>query len=109
LPTKFNQIYLIYEKTVFIFDPQFNGCKIIYFDNAVDDKIFLRYNAISNEMEMSLSPYAIESDHVLIKDSKVYCSIQGIVYKYLPMVDGNSSLPKAGYVREIYKCQQSSH
>ena len=60
-------------------------------------------------MEMSLSLYAIESDHVLIKDSKVYCSIQGIVYKYLPMVDGNSSLPKAGYVREIYKGQQSSH
>ena len=75
LLTKFNQIYLTYEKTIFIFDPQFNGCKIIYFDNAVDDKIFLRYNAISNEMEMSLSPYAIESDHVLIKDSKVYCSI----------------------------------
>lgn len=54
-------------------------------------------------MEMSFSPYATESDHVLIKDSKVYCSIQGIVYKYLPIADGNSSLPKAGYMREIYK------
>ena len=82
--------------------------KVIYFGNALDDKIFLRYNAISDEMELSLSPYATESVQVLIKNSKVYCSIQGIVYKYLPLADGNSSLPKAGYVREVYKGQHSS-
>jgi hypothetical protein len=83
-------------------------CKVIYFGKALDDKIFLRYNAISDEMEMSLSPYATESDQVLIKNSKVYCSIQGMVYKYLPLADGNSSLAKAGYVREVYKGQHSS-
>lgn len=59
-------------------------------------------------MEMSLSPYASESDQVLIKNSMVYCSIQGIVYKYIALADGNFSLPKAGYVREVYKGQHSS-
>ena len=90
------------------FDPQFKESKVIYFGKALDDKIFLRYNAISDEMEMSLSPYATESDQVLIKNSKVYCSIQGMVYKYLPLADGNSSLAKAGYVREVYKGQHYS-
>ena len=90
------------------FDPQFKESKVVYFGKALDDKIFLRYNAISDEMEMSLSPYSTESDQALIKNSKVYCSIQGVVYRYLPLTEGNSSLAKAGYVREVYRGQHFS-
>ena len=55
------------KKQYLFFVPQFTGCKIIYFDNTLDDKIFLRYNAISNEMEISLSPFILLNQIMFLK------------------------------------------
>jgi len=55
------------KKQYLFFVPQFNGCKIIYFDNTLDDKIFLRYNAICNEMEISLSPFILLNQIMFLK------------------------------------------
>jgi len=78
---------------------------VIYFGEPLPEKVYLRYNAFSDEMEMSMNPTAKETDQTLIKNSKVSCVIEGTVYRYLPLANGNFSLSKAGYVREIYQGQ----
>jgi len=78
---------------------------VIYFGEPLPEKVYLRYNAFSDEMEMSMNPTAKETDQALIKNSKVSCVIEGTVYRYLPLANGNFSLYKAGYVREIYQGQ----
>lgn len=90
------------------FDPEFKEATVTYFGKILDDKVYLRYNAISDEMEMSLSPHATHSDQALIKNSKVSCDIKGAVYRYLPLINGNTLLAKAGYVKEIYIGQKYS-
>ena len=54
-------------------------------------------------MEMSLSSLTKETDQALIKNSKIFCEIEGEVYEYLLLNSWNSHLASMGYVREIYK------
>jgi hypothetical protein len=85
------------------FDSEFKEASLTYFGTPLKEKVFLRYNAVSDEMEMSLSSLTKETDQALIKNSKVFCEIEGKVYKYLPLNSGNSHLASMGYVKEIYK------
>lgn len=90
------------------FDSAFKEATLNYFGKPLKEKVYLRYNAVSDEMEMSQSPFTSQTDLALIKNSKVYCKIEGEVYRYLPLTNGNSSLASMGYVREVYRGQQYS-
>ena len=90
------------------FNPKFKEATVIYFEKPLDEKVQLRYNAFSDELEMSLSPNPTESDQALIKNNNVFCELDGEVFKYLPLSGGNKKLAKVGYVKEIYKGQRFS-
>lgn len=90
------------------FDTAFNEATLVYFGKPLEEQVYLRYNAFADEMEMSLNSFATSTDQVLIKNSKVICKIQGEVFRYLPLTNGNSTLGKMGYVREVYKGQHYS-
>lgn len=90
------------------FDTAFKEATLVYFGKPLEEQVYLRYNAFADEMEMSLNSFATSTDQVLIKNSKVFCKIQGEVFRYLPLTNGNSTLGKMGYVREVYKGQHYS-
>jgi len=72
------------------------------------EKIFLRYNAFSDELEMSTSAEAKNADQALMKNSKIHCIINNKVYKYFPLKNGKETLGQAGYVREVYRGENYS-
>lgn len=90
------------------FDSKFKEAIVIYFGKPLDEKVHIRYNAFSDELEMNLSPNLTESDQALIKNNNIFCELDGVVFKYLPLSGGNKQLPKVGYVKEIYKGQRYS-
>jgi len=101
-PTKFDEINSSIEGSPY-FDSKFHESTVVYFGKELKEKIFLRYNAFSDELEMSTSANAKSSEHALMKNNKIYCKINNMVYKYFPLKNGNELLGRAGYVREIYR------
>ena len=85
------------------FNNNFKMARVFYFGKVLQDPIYIRYNAYSDEMEMTQDPRSIGTDQALIKNSKIYCTIDSKTYKYLPLPEGNSQLEKVGYVEEIFK------
>ena len=89
-------------------DSKFHESTVVYFGKTLKEKIFLRYNAFSDEMEMSEKANTQKTEQALIKNSKISCIINKQVYKYLPLKNGNEFLGRAGYVQEIHKGNQYS-
>ena len=83
------------------FDESFKLAEIEYFGKILNDKIYLRYNALNDEMEMSLNSSSTDSDNVLIKNNKVSCIINNEKYKYLGFTPENSN-PIIGYLSVLY-------
>ena len=101
-PTKFEEINSSIEGSPY-FDSKFHESSVVYFGKELKEKIFLRYNAFSDELEMSTSAEAKNADQALMKNSKIHCIINNKVYKYFPLKNGKETLGQAGYVREVYR------
>ena len=56
------------------FDNKFKISEVNYFGTILNEKIYLRYNAFSDEMEISLDSTS-DSENILIKNNKVFCAI----------------------------------
>ena len=83
------------------FNDSFELAQIEYFGKDLNEKIYLRYNALNDEMEMSLNSSSTDSDNVLIKNNKVSCIINNEKYKYLGFTPENSN-PIIGYLSVLY-------
>ena len=84
------------------FNDSFELAQIEYFGKDLNEKIYLRYNALNDEMEMSLNSSSTDSDNVLIKNNKVSCIINNEKYKYLGFTPENSN-PIIGYLSILFK------
>lgn len=84
------------------YNESFQLAKIEYFGKILNEKIYLRYNALNDEMEMSLNPSSTESENILIKSNKVSCIINDEKYKYLGFTPENKN-PIVGYLNMFYQ------
>lgn len=84
------------------FDETFKAAEVEYFGEILKDKIYLRLNAFSDEMEMATSPLMGSSENILIKNNKVSCIIDGDTYRYLGFIADNQP-PAVGYLKELFK------
>lgn len=84
------------------FDEGFKTAQVEYFGTVLKDNIYLRYNAFSDEMEMSKTSSQNSSEDILIKNNKVACVIEGQTYRYLGYINENQP-PAVGYVKELFK------
>lgn len=82
---------------------KFINSEVIYFGKKLKDKIFLRYNAYNDEVEMAKSSEQSNTEDILIKNSSVSCIIEGIEYRYLPYPEKRQNFPKAGYVQVLFE------
>ncbi len=65
--------------------------------------VYLRYNAFSDEIEMTPHEFQYKTDQAIIKDKEVSCVIEADTYVYLPFINKFSGLPKIGYLIEKYR------
>ena len=82
------------------FDNKFKISEVNYFGTLLNEKIYLRYNAFSDEMEISLDSTS-DSENILIKNNKVFCAIEGKTYRYLGFKSENNP-PGVGYLEELF-------
>ncbi len=83
------------------FNESFELAEIEYFGKILNDKVYLRYNAYNDEMEMSLNSSSTDSNNILIKNNKVSCVINNKKFKYLGFTPENSN-PIIGYLSILY-------
>ena len=83
------------------FNESFELAEIEYFGKILNDKVYLRYNAYNDEMEMSLNSSSTDSNNILIKNNKVSCVINNKKFKYLGFTPENSN-PIIGYLSNLY-------
>ena len=84
------------------FDNSFELAEIEYFGKILNDKVYLRYNAYNDEMEMSLNSSSTDSNNILIKSNKVSCVINNKKFKYLGFTPDNSN-PIIGYLCILFE------
>ena len=83
------------------FNESFELAEIEYFGKILNDKVYLRYNAYNDEMEMSFNSSSTDSNNILIKNNKVSCVINNKKFKYLGFTPENSN-PIIGYLSVLY-------
>ena len=83
------------------FDESFKSAEVLYFGKLIKDKIYLRYNAYTDEMEISSNPLAKGSENILLKNNKVACIIGSETYRYLGFIEENNP-PSVGYLNELF-------
>ena len=84
------------------FEKTFKLAEVEYFGELITDKIYIRYNAYNDEMEIASSPMTKSSENILIKNNKVFCIIDGKTYRYLGFKEDNQP-PTVGYLEELFK------
>lgn len=84
------------------FDKTFKLAEVEYFGELINDKIYLRYNAFSDEMEIASSPLIKISENILLKNNKIFCVIDGDTYRYLGFREENQP-PAVGYLKELFE------
>ncbi len=84
------------------FDKSFKLAEVNYFGELLKDKIYLRFNAFSDEMEIATSSLMKSSENILIKNNKVSCLIDGKIYRYLAYKAENHP-PAVGYLKELFR------
>ena len=84
------------------FNVSFELAEIEYFGKDLNEKIYLRYNALNDEMELSLNSTSTNSDNILIKNNKVSCVINNEKYKYVEFTPENS-ISITGYLSILYE------
>ena len=84
------------------FEKTFKLAEVEYFGELITDKIYIRFNAYNDEMEIASSPLTKSSENILIKNNKVFCIIDGKTYRYLGFNE-DSQPPAVGYLKELFK------
>ena len=84
------------------FEKTFKLAEVEYFGELIADKIYIRFNAYNDEMEIASSPLTKSSENILIKNNKVFCIIDGKTYRYLGFKEDNQP-PAVGYLKELFK------
>ena len=84
------------------FEKTFKLAEVEYFGELITDKIYIRFNAYNDEMEIASSPMTKSSENILIKNNKVFCIIDGKTYRYLGFKEDNLP-PAVGYLKELFK------
>lgn len=84
------------------FEKTFKLAEVEYFGELITDKIYIRFNAYNDEMEIASSPLTKSSENILIKNNKVFCIIEGKTYRYLGFKEDNQP-PAVGYLKELFK------
>ena len=84
------------------FEKTFKLAEVEYFGELITDKIYIRFNAYNDEMEIASSPLTKNSENILIKNNKVFCIIDGKTYRYLGFKEDNQP-PAVGYLKELFK------
>ena len=83
------------------FDEKFKPADIKYFDKDLNQNIFLRYNAYSDELEFTNNPKTESSDKILMKNINISCQIEEEKYIYTDYIDENN-FKKKGYLIELF-------
>ena len=83
------------------FNEKFKPADVKYFDKDLNQNIFLRYNAYSDELEFTNNPKSQSSDKILMKNVNISCQIEGEKYIYTDYIDENDSRKK-GYLIELF-------
>ena len=84
------------------FEKTFKLAEVEYFGELITDKIYIRFNAYNDEMEIASSPLTKSSENILIKNNKVFCIIDGKTYRYLGFKEDNQP-PAVGYLKVLFK------
>ena len=84
------------------FESVFKIANLIYFDLDINKKIFLRYNAFSDEIEIGTHSNQQTSEEIVLKNNKIVCSFGGETFYYSAYKnkDGNTQL---GYLILLFK------
>ena len=83
------------------FDEKFKPANVNYFGKDLNQNIFLRYNAYSDEIEFTNNPKTQSSDKILMKNINISCKIEGEKYIYTDYIDEND-FRKKGYLIELF-------
>ena len=83
------------------FNEKFKPADVKYFNKDLNQNIFLRYNAYSDELEFTNNPKTQSSDKILMKNVNISCQIEGEKYIYTDYIIENDSRKK-GYLIELY-------
>ena len=83
------------------FNEKFKPADVKYFNKDLNQNIFLRYNAYSDELEFTNNPKTQSSDKILMKNINISCQIEGEKYIYTDYIIENDSRKK-GYLIELY-------
>lgn len=85
------------------FEEEFVKGQLFYNGKPQDQTVFLRYNAFSDEIEMTPNQYQYKTDQAIIKSSDISCFIGIDKFVYLPYEDKTSEVVKMGYLIEKHK------
>ena len=83
------------------FNEKFKPADVKYFNKDLNQNIFLRYNAYSDELEFTNNPKTQSSDKILMKNINISCQIEGEKYIYTDYIDEND-FRKKGYLIELF-------
>ena len=83
------------------FNEKFKPADVKYFNKNLNQNIFLRYNAYSDELEFTNNPKTQSSDKILMKNINISCQIGGEKYIYTDYIIENDSRKK-GYLIELF-------
>ena len=83
------------------FDEKFKPANVNYFGKDLNQNIFLRYNAYSDEIEFTNNPKTQSSDKILMKNINISCQIEEEKYIYTDYIIENDSRKK-GYLIELF-------
>ena len=83
----------------YYFEEDFKPGKVIYFGKELKEKIFLRHNGYTDEMEIwKGEPGQRNVEEILLKSAEVDCIIDGEYYKLLPYRSKSNNVPQIGYL-----------
>ena len=83
------------------FNEKFKPADVKFFNKNLNQNIFLRYNAYSDELEFTNNPKTQSSDKILMKNINISCQIEGEKYIYTDYIIENDSRKK-GYLIELF-------
>ena len=83
------------------FNEKFKPADVKYYNKDLNQNIFLRYNAYSDELEFTNNPKTQSSDKILMKNINISCQIEEEKYIYTDYIIENGSRKK-GYLIELF-------
>ena len=78
---------------------------ILQNDKAVSNRLFFRYNAYADEIEMGTHPDQKEAKEAVIKKNDIVCKFGDQTYYYLPFLNKNKKV-SLGYLIPLYESDQ---